>query len=82
MHVTNPLIKVYEVELMDFLQKDGTSKHPKQTARYVAVTTDDKFNTSLIFKKAKQKAFVKSERRRIREEQMIRVREIYGDTNW
>ena len=41
---------------MDFLQKDGTSKHPKQTARYVAVTTDDKFNTSLIFKKAKLEA--------------------------
>lgn len=76
-HVTNPLIKVYEVELMDILKKDGTSKHPKQTARYAAVTTDDKFNTILIYNKAIQKAFVKEERKRIRQEQWSQADEVY-----
>ena len=62
---------------MDILKKDGKSKHPKQTARYTAVTTDDKFNTVLLYNKAKQKAFVKSERKQIRQEQWYQANEIY-----
>lgn len=81
-YVTNPITKIYEVELMDILKKDGSSKHPKQTARYTAVTISDDFDTLPAYKLAKQKAFVKYERNRQQEEQMIRARAIHGDQRW
>lgn len=81
-YISCPLIKIYEVELIDILKKDGTSKHPKQTARYRAVNQSDDFNTAAIYKIAKQKAYVKGERARIREEQMIRANQIYGHNNY
>ena len=81
-HIASPLIKVYEVELMDILQKDGTSKFPKETARYKSESRSDNFDTAAIFKIAKQKAYVKAERARLEEERRIRANQIYGQNRY
>lgn len=72
--IASPLIKIYEVELLDILKKDGSAKFPKETARYIAVTKSDNFNTQNIYKLAHQKAYVKRQRAEIRHQQ----RAMYG----
>ncbi len=61
--IERPLLKIYEVELINILEKDGFPKFPKETVRYRAVTQSDNFDTQSIFKIAKQKAEIRMQQR-------------------